>query len=80
MSEEDEMRERFDDKNGRDGAKLGVYYFIPLPSFEERLWMEPSENERWLEIVITAKNHKRAREEAVLLATRKITSYFSIQE
>ena len=41
--------------------------------------MEPGENERWLEIVITTKNNKRTREEAVLLATRKITSYFSIQ-
>ena len=27
-------------------------------SLEERLRMEPSENERWLEIVITVKNHK----------------------
>ena len=43
-------------------------------SLEERLRMDTSENERWLEIVTTTKNHKRTREEAVLLATRKITS------
>ena len=40
-------------------------------SLDERLRIEPSENEILLEIVITAKNHKRTREEAVLLATSK---------
>ena len=49
-------------------------------TLEERLKMEPGENERWLEIVTTAKCHKRAREEAILLATMKITTYFSPQE
>ena len=46
-------------------------------SLEERLKLEPRENERWLEIVTTAQKHKRIREEAVILATRKITSYFT---
>ena len=48
-------------------------FILPL---EERLKIEPGENQRWLEIVNTAKYHKRARGEAVLLAARKITSYF----
>ena len=41
MREEDETRERFDEKNGRDGEQLGVDYFIPL------LWPQdrpPAEN------------------------------------
>ena len=41
-----------------------------------RLEMEPEENEQWLEIVQTAKKHKWAREDAVLAAMRKITTYF----
>ena len=48
-------------------------------SLEQRLQMEPNENEGWIEIVATTKRHKRVREEAVLLATRKITSYFVLQ-
>ena len=31
MSEEEETRESYDNKNGRDGAQLGVDYCIPLP-------------------------------------------------
>ena len=46
-------------------------------SLEERFKLEPRENERWLGIVTTAQKHKRIREEAVFLATRKITSYFT---
>ena len=49
-------------------------------SLEERVRMEPSENERWLEIVITAKNYKRTREEAILLAAITFTSYFPNKE
>ena len=41
MSEEEETRERFDDKNGRYGAQLGVDYCIPLPWPQDR---PPDEN------------------------------------
>ena len=47
---------------------------------EECLKLEPRENERWLEIVNTVQNHKCIREEAVILATRKITPYFPNME
>ena len=42
-----------------------------------RLEMDPVENERWLEIVETARKNRWARKEAVLAAMRKITTYFS---
>ena len=41
MSEEEETRERFDDKNGRDGVQLGVDYCISLPWPQDR---PPDEN------------------------------------
>ena len=44
---------------------------------QRRLEMDPVENERWLEIVETARKNRWAREEAVLAAMRKITTYFS---
>ena len=44
--------------------------------FKRRLEMDPVENEQWLEIVETAKKHRWAREDAVLAAMRKITTYF----
>ena len=43
---------------------------------KRRLEMDPVENERWLEIVETAKKNRWAREDAVLAAMRKITTYF----
>ena len=44
---------------------------------KRRLEMDPVENERWLEIVETAKKNRWTREEAVLAAMRKITTYFT---
>ena len=44
---------------------------------QRRLEMDPVENERWLEIVETARKNRWARKEAVLAAMRKITTYFS---
>ena len=41
MSEDEEIRERLDDKNGRDGAQLGVDYCTPLPWPQDR---PPDEN------------------------------------
>ena len=48
-------------------------FSMPL---EEKLNFYPKENDRWLEIVATAKKHRRLSEEAVMLAMRKISAYF----
>ena len=46
---------------------------------EDRLKMSPVENTRWLEIVQTATTHRRLREEAVIVATRRITDIYPIR-
>ena len=58
------------------------FYNIRLFSMplEERLSLDPRENNRWLEIVATAKKRRKGNEEAVLKAMRKIAVYFPVRD
>ena len=53
------------------------FFNIPL---EERLGVDPWENNRWLEIVVMAKMRQKVNEEAVMKAMRKLTAYFPVRE
>ena len=58
------------------------YYNMRLFSMplEERLSLDPRENNRWLEIVATAKMRRKVNEEAVMKAMRKLTAYFPLRD
>ena len=45
-------------------------------NLEDRLSISPAENTRWLEIINTAATHKKLQEEAVIAATRRMTSIY----
>ena len=47
---------------------------------EERLGLDPRENNRWLEIVATAKMRQKVNEEAVMKVMQKLTAYFPVRK
>ena len=48
-------------------------------NLEDRLGMSPAKNARWLEIINTAVTHKKLREEAVIVATRRMMDIHPIR-
>ena len=54
-----------------------ILFSIPL---EERLSLDPRENNRWLETMTTAKMLRNVNEETVMNAMRTIITYFLVRD